>query len=571
MSSTSYKKQEGLLWLSGDQQFLIWTAKKSREGDSTLVLNVRSISTLQQTPASSSKVILKVFYTTDQGESMHHAFTFLSATRAREESNVVKSALNLAIRLAKTARSQQPWEADDDALLKDTETQQNVLKSDPVLQKYFNEYMMARSSGISSIQRVILFWSSRLQLLRDHISDKDQKRGLYNVLAEIKAEQEVAQSSGVALGITELHIESIFRLCPIVKYVHDLEAPVMKEQDFWSRFFQSRLFKRLAGSNLHSTDATDKVLDQYLDVELLQPSIKARSISRTIDLNGNENHHSQRQGNSPDLTMRLRSVEEHTLTLHRRINFLSESIMFRCSPAYPNLEMHRYDSTHLRDLEDSPPQRPPTQRIRNQGHLYPGTKDIDQCYELYGDAISNPGAILSHLCQELKGPFPRSRSFASSGMRASYSDNKEIDIDIISQATSHILSLLRQKCSHEEPIASQLNISSSLYERVQTTNATTTELVRQFWSALLAGHNQQASIDALPVLIKSLESSRGRINALMADAEREGGKMTARGVQMVDDNENSGFGGASVVERLLQPVTESISKALSQVQPSYAR
>jgi transcription initiation factor TFIIH subunit 1 len=50
-----------------------------------------------------------------------------------------------------------------------------------------------------------------------------------------------------------------------VKTVYDENVPRVSEDQFWSRFFLSRLFKKLKGDKVLPSDTTDNIFDRYLN------------------------------------------------------------------------------------------------------------------------------------------------------------------------------------------------------------------------------------------------------------------------------------------------------------------
>jgi len=93
------------------------------------------------------------------------------------------------------------------------------------------------------------------------------------------------------LSLSTEQIDDIFAQHPLVKKEHDENVPRVSKNEFWSRFFLSRLFKKLKGEKLLPNDPTDNIFDRYLLRDEEENSRKRRKIdhvSLTIDLAGNE-------------------------------------------------------------------------------------------------------------------------------------------------------------------------------------------------------------------------------------------------------------------------------------------
>jgi transcription initiation factor TFIIH subunit 1 len=232
---------------------------------------------LQATPATSAKVMIKIFTKNDAAET--YIFNFTSKTAARAEADAIKAALTDAIKahstgaeagtgpgtassatIAMTAASSTSTSTDDlmseARLAKDMDLQMSLLKSDAALGNTFKETVMLGT--ITSEQ----FWSTRIHLLRAHALERAQARAPYNVLSTFRIN---TIDGAPKMSLSREQIADIFRTHPLVKTVYDENVPRIPEDQFWSRFFLSRLFKTLKGDKISMADPTDVVFDRYLD------------------------------------------------------------------------------------------------------------------------------------------------------------------------------------------------------------------------------------------------------------------------------------------------------------------
>lgn len=202
----------------------------------------------------------------------------------------------------------------DQGLLKNHQLQQKLLLEDKQLRNIFTQ------SVIKYKMSPTVFWLTRLHLLRTFALTISQHRGPYNVLSTIKP---VASSDNqVNVNVTRDSINAIFETYPVVKRAFkDLVPLKFLEGEFWSRFFNSKLFRRLRGDKINTpNERGDYVLDKYLYIdseylgndELENPSIVKKAkveenihVSKFLDLKGNEVDNSQKMGNMPDITMRF--------------------------------------------------------------------------------------------------------------------------------------------------------------------------------------------------------------------------------------------------------------------------
>jgi len=223
-------------------------------------------------------------------EPEQYTFTFTSPHGARAEADAIKDALSLRIQAAKAAsgplaigaagaggtsaamaianavpssgpRGAEPW-WDYGRLLADLELQHSLLKSDAALGKTFMEALLTTKNGPTSDSQLgQRFWSTRLHLLRAHAIERSQKKGSYNVLSTIKPKQE---GEKMRLNLSPEQVRIIFDQHPIVRRAYDENVPRIENVRFWSRFFVSRLFKKLKGEKVVEQDARDQDFDKYL-------------------------------------------------------------------------------------------------------------------------------------------------------------------------------------------------------------------------------------------------------------------------------------------------------------------
>lgn len=205
----------------------------------------------------------------------------------------------------------------DSALLKNHKLQQKLLLEDKVLYDTFKQ------SVIHYKLSPTIFWSTRISQLRTYALTISQHRGPYNVLSTIKP---VATSDNqVNVNVTRDMINEIFDTYPLIrKAFSDLVPLKIQEGEFWSRFFNSKLFRRLRGDKIRPNDRGDLIIDKYLyvdpdflekkqeDDESIREQIATlgeRSVNKFIDIAGNEEDNSQKLGNRPDFTMRYVDID----------------------------------------------------------------------------------------------------------------------------------------------------------------------------------------------------------------------------------------------------------------------
>ncbi|OAX79613.1 hypothetical protein ACJ72_06065 [Emergomyces africanus] len=637
--AVAYKKKDGSLMMAKDGKSITWTPKGDSSGLSPVTIQVADITQLQQTPATSPKVMLKVFAQVTNagptptandappGSTEQYIFSFTSGTNARAEADAIKDALSAAIQTLKTgqvptkegapaamaiasalasAAGKPSWD-DDSRLIADAELQQSLLKADPALQRVFMETLRTKAETVSSAQFVSQFWSTRVHLLRAHAIEKTQTRGSYNVLSTLKPRVE---DNVTKLNISKEQIQLIFNQHPLVKKVYDENVPKLTEQQFWSRFFQSRLFKKLRGERVTEADASDPILDKYLRVDEHAGRSWTAHVPHTIDLEGNEENHSQRLGNRPNFDMRPSAMDK--VPIIRTLNSLSEKIMANVTPVDTDpsapivLSEAAYNELQLRDLRGDAELKRATLNVRDQSRFFAGTKPTED-EETRALAQLDPEEVLRSLRNDLDTAFPPNKRGGVRLDRIVEPDETDSDDDddgpnpnrqgnrskpkkeivgsraALAAASSQIFSTIRdRKSQFSNPSTTSpetCGLPLAIFDRLTLTHATTTEFLHQFWQAFLSGNPDRAG--EIASLVESLNRAMDRIKSVADEAEKERQEeierlkrharevMTSTG-KNIRPNLKGVEGGEKTVNALMAPTVKALGKALEEYRKALA-
>ncbi|OJD15586.1 hypothetical protein AJ78_04176 [Emergomyces pasteurianus Ep9510] len=634
--AVAYKKKDGSLMMAMDGKSITWTPKGSSSGLSPVTIQVADITHLQQTPATSPKVMLKVFAQATNsgpaptannappGATEQYIFSFTSGTNARPEADAIKDALSTAIQAIKTgqvptkegapaamaiasalasAAGKPSWD-DDSRLIVDAELQQSLLKADPALQRVFMETLRTKAETVSSAQFVSQFWSTRVHLLRAHAIEKNQTRGSYNVLSTLKPRVE---DNVTKLNISKEQIQLIFNQHPLVKKVYDENVPKLTEQQFWSRFFQSRLFKKLRGERVTDADASDPILDKYLRIDEHAGRSWTAHVPHTIDLEGNEENHSQRLGNRPNFDMRPSGMDK--VPIIRTLNSLSEKIMAKVTPvdtdpsAPIGLSEEAYNELQLRDLRGDEELKRITLNVRDQSRFFTGTKPTED-EETRTFAQLDPREILRSLQNDLETTFPPNKRGGVRLDRIVEPEETDSDEDdapnrqanpkpkkeivgsraALAAASSQIFSAIRERKSQfSNPSTTSpetCGLPLAIFDRLTLTHATTTEFLHQFWQAFLSGNPERAG--EIASLVESLNRAMDRIKAVADEAEKErqgeieklkghAREVMASTGKNIRPNLKGVEGGEKTVNALMEPTVKALGKALEEYRKALAQ
>ncbi|KAI9711133.1 MAG: hypothetical protein M1812_007237 [Candelaria pacifica] len=642
--SATYKKKDGTLALSKDSNSVSWTPVAPPGAAPALVITVASITNLQALPPTNPKAMLKIFAPPPEAsEPVIHTFTFTSPTAAKPEGEAIKQALSDAINKLKSgsakpapaggssaamaiasAISSAPTNTlmDDKQLKLDIKLQQSLLDADPSLSKTFMEADATKPESITKFQFAAQFWSTRLHLLRAHAIERDQKRGAYNVLATVKPK---IVDSVLKVSLFPEQIRLIFNQHPLVKRVYDENVPRLTEERFWSRFFRSRLFKKLKGEKILEADETDPILDNYLNIDEDADRAKrilGSHIPHIIDVEGNEQNHSQRKGNQPDWTMKPSSADK--VPIIRTLNTLSEKIMAQVAPndvdpsAPIGMDEETFNQLALHDLQGDAEENRIMLNIRDQKRFFSDDDkdeaDISSDAKLYATQI--PSEVLADLHMDLDPELMDTDNTGGLNLEKAIGVNDEDSSSdeehdsttttphhkipnvgsktALSSATAQILSAIQQRRSHQtsenlpflsstshssnfqpsNTSQSQSNLSDSTFDTLTLTHATTTEFLNQFWRAFLSGDISQAT--ALQSMIESLNRAMDRIKAVADRAEEEKQLRLKDQRKLIDDYERKIGkrlkknqiedlgGGREVVEDMLRPTVKAVEIAVAE-------
>ncbi|KAK4998725.1 RNA polymerase II transcription factor B subunit 1 [Elasticomyces elasticus] len=639
-ASASYKKKDGTLAVAADRQFLFWTPAAPSGASPSVTLSVRDITNLQQTPAANPKVALKIFVQPIGTLSPEgHVFSFISATAARAEQEAITEVLRNELAALKNAGANttaasvaisgdkpaamaiaqavssgtrigvDAWYSDT-KLKADLALQKSLLDADPTLRQRFSEALRDRPDTISTPQFSAQFWSNRLHLLRAHAIERDQAQGDYNVLPEIKftripAEKE-GESDRLVLNLAKEQISLIFKQYPVVRQAYNDNVPnVVDTSMYWTRFFNSRLLKKLKGITITKDDPTDAIFDRYLDYQESGPAATGQ-VPNFIDLEGNEQDHSQRKGNRPDQTMRPGSVEK--VPILRVLNSLSEKLIAQVAPADGEahapigMDEETYYELQLRDLQADNPENRVSLNIRDQQRFLSGNPNdqISSDAALY--AKQPPLKVLADLKSRLA---PESLGISKAGNLEldcvlGYQSESESSDDeapangvrvkrlprvgskaALTSANTHILSSITSRnSSFSDTTDPLLGLSQSTFDTLTMTHNTTIEFLHYFYTVFLSGSTSQSSTTELRNLFSTLEKSLDRLDSVADVAETERKKeLERRRREPKEYEKRTGKrrrveemgGGKEVVESVVAPTVRALQVATDRYRKAFEK
>lgn len=419
----------------------------------------------------------------------------------------------------------------DASLLRNHQLQQKLLLEDKGLRNVFTQ------SVINFKLSPAVFWSTRLNQLRTYALTISQHRGPYNVLSTIKP---VATSDNqVNVNVTRDTINEIFETYPVIrKAFSELVPASIQEGEFWLRFFNSKLFRRLRGDKINTSNTRgDVILDKYIymDLNFIERGVpeEEKHINKLIDLQGNAEDKSEKLGNQPDITMRyseealneiLANSKEKTdnggqenemIILMKNMNKLSSKMIeLNAGPEYEGYTrpQSRDDASeflrdlNLNDLDETEELKYIKLNLSSKHTLTVTTESTEK--------LRDENVLLAELAAFLR---ENVFSFSAEGinLKDTY-DTKNADIE---RSASEVSALVKQNfrtarsLNRDAVVKQEIEIlPEAVIQEIITFNITVMEFLSHFWRLFLGGNNP----NQLKRIFASLKTSKQHLATLVA-------------------------------------------------------
>ncbi|KAF9568021.1 hypothetical protein CPC08DRAFT_655518 [Agrocybe pediades] len=232
-----------------------------------------------------------------------------------------------------------------------------VLLSDPELGVLHRELVM--TGQITEAE----FWEGREHLILAEAAFENQKKGKPGQLVDPRPE--AVEGGEIKIRITPQLVHDIFDEYPIVARAYSENVPNnLTEEQFWKRYFQSKLFNAhrasIRSSAAQHVVKEDPIFDKYLerdDDELEPRRPRNEQVETFVDLAAtNEDH--EETGNEKDITMRA-GRQKAALPLIRKFNEHSERLLNAALGELPPTKRRKtdtgeeaYSQIEIEDLRD---------------------------------------------------------------------------------------------------------------------------------------------------------------------------------------------------------------------------
>ncbi|ORY87661.1 hypothetical protein BCR37DRAFT_384971 [Protomyces lactucae-debilis] len=516
--AVAYKKQDGRILLK--EHHVEWAEKGAMQASLTIALT--SITNLQASPATKEVSQMRIHAAPSAAsEPVAHTFKFTNKkpTAARAEMDAFVAALQTAISAKKEAPKVFAKPSVNEILSSqdvesDAALQESLLKSDPELASTFKEAVI--SGSVTPAQ----FWSSRIHLLRSHLIERSQQKGPYNVLATIRPK---TVDNKIRVNMTREKIRDVFEQHPLLKRVYDECVPPMTEDNFWSRFFVSRLCKKLRGEVILPADPIDDKLDKYLSEqeESRKRGREDEEVPHVINIEGNEEHNSKKMGNAPDFTMRPSRTE----AIHS-INQISLRMLDSLTPAEAEAaairnnafeQQYYQQDIQLGDLQIDEEEERILLNVRDQSNFF-------RAPTLDRTRSDHPAETLSVFQSSLSNDFS-----------LEHVGEDQAALDEMAQALTAMIGA-------RGPKSLEATLPANAREALIMCHGAAQEFLSIFWTGFLSG-----------------DPSKARSLAKMIDTLRKTG-------ERVENVAKSAGTGREAVERCMRPTLVAVDKAITVYQ-----
>ncbi|KAG0174169.1 RNA polymerase II transcription factor B subunit 1 [Apophysomyces sp. BC1015] len=380
------------------------------------------------------------------------------------------------------------------------------------------------------------FWSSpyvkriRQKLKKDAVSREGRLKGKSSKMVELKPGQQ--EGSDVKYTLTSQIIHNIFTEFPSVRRAFDVNVPdKLSEQQFWKRFLASEFFHRSRSGGRSQLTPYDDIFDRCLqeeDDENSKAPEMIDKIKRAIDLTATQEDHSK-GGNAPDFTMKSNDSSQ-VLPLIRRFNRHAMRVLETPTPkskANGNNNDVGKDNLQKEIIISDLTDETPAERIVLD------IQDTRRYFESQSGGKDDLN-VTEETAKSLLGEFKEQFEDWQPEL------TKHVMKPKVADKVCHDLTLMiKRKVRHDQRAnSSDFKLPTAVQQKIQSYHSATNEILRHFWS--------------------SYDPYRVEKNTRMA----EGLKRQQERMKEILITVNSYKGDVGHCEQMLLPVMSAVDKAL---------
>ncbi|KAJ8077275.1 RNA polymerase II transcription factor B subunit 1 [Marasmius tenuissimus] len=398
----------------------------------------------------------------------------------------------------------------------DFRLRKNVLLTNPVLAALHRELVIG--GHITETE----FWEGREHLLLAQVASEAQKKGKPGQIVDPRPE--TIEGGETKIRITPQLIRDIFDEYPVVEKAYSDNVPSkLSEAEFWTRYFQSKLFNAhrasIRSSAAQHVVKEDPIFDQYLekDDDDLEPR-KRRDIDIDlyVDLGATNEDHGE-TGNEKDITMQA-GRQKGALPLIRKFNEHSERLLNTALGEGPAAKRRRvepeeqYQDIEIEDLNDPESSSGIVLEMQDRQRYFEGRMTGTSSDETVEKVDIR--AVIRHISVDLK-----------------QWDSGLAELTIPRESGDHaLLSMTRNVAARLDVKSRKNDIPEGLFMQMTTCQSAANEFLRQYWNATYPSMNDTQTLSlATPAqratkaakMIGYLSKTREKVDAIAHAAQQQ--------------------------------------------------
>ncbi|PPR05823.1 hypothetical protein CVT26_010103 [Gymnopilus dilepis] len=352
----------------------------------------------------------------------------------------------------------------------DFRLRKKVLLSNPELGALHKELVM--TGQITEAE----FWDGREHLILAQAASEAQKKGKPGQLVDPRPE--AVEGGEIKIRITPQLVHDIFDEYPIVAKAYSENVPnKLSEEQFWKRYFQSKLFNAhrasIRSSAAQHVVKDDPIFDKYLekeddDLEPRRP--RDEQVEVFVDLAATMEDHEE-TGNEKDITMRA-GRQKAALPLIRKFNEHSERLLNAALGEIPPAKRRRldpgedaYSQIEIEDLQDSEASSGIILEMQDRQRYFEGRMANG------GQDPSQPKLDPALLLEEMRNGLANWESHLS-----------QLKIER-KPGDSALLAMTQNVANRLDVRSKKSEIPDGLFRQMTTCQTAANEFLRQFWLA----------------------------------------------------------------------------------------
>lgn len=400
----------------------------------------------------------------------------------------------------------------------DFKLRKTVLLANPELSALHRELVVG--GQISEAE----FWDGRVHLLLAQSALESQRKGKPGQLVDPRPE--TVEGGEIKIRITPQLVHDIFDEYPIVAKAYSENVPnKLTEEEFWRRYFQSKLFNAhrasIRSSATQHVVKDDPILDKYLekDDDGLEP-LRRRpgEVGLLVDLEATQEDHHE-TGNEKDITMQA-GRQRGALPLIRKFNEHSERLLNSALGEGPATKRRRIETDNLYfeidldDLHDAESTSGIVLEMQDRQRYFEGRMGNDPSQDSTQEKIDVQVVIRT----------------AQAEMQSWDSALATLNVDRAAADTA--LAAMTKNVSSRLDVKSRKNeISEKFFRQMTSCQTAANEFLRQFWSSTYPPVTETANVAVSSAsqraakatkMIGYLSKTHEKVDALLRTAQQQG-------------------------------------------------